>query len=62
MEFERSIFHMHERFLLNSSAKTVLTVTKWASLVVSIVTFLHFVAYHRLYANRGHILKSAIES
>lgn len=56
MEFERSIYHMHERFLSNRSAKTVLTVTKWVSLVYAIYAFFHFVAYHRIYVNKGHIL------
>ena len=53
MEFERSIFHMHERFLIHRKAKAVLTFTKWASLIFSIYAFLHFVAFHRIYVNKG---------
>lgn len=53
---------MHERFLSNRSAKTFLTVTKWISLIYAIYAFFHFVAYHRIYVNKGHILQTAIES
>jgi hypothetical protein len=61
MEFERSIFHMHERFMAHRSTKSLLTVTKWASLALTVFTFLHFFAYHRVYVNKSQILQSAIE-
>jgi len=61
MEFERSIFHMHERFMSSRSTKSVLITTKWISLICSVYCFLHFIACHRVYVNKGSILQSAIE-
>lgn len=51
MEFERSIFHMHDRFMSSPSSKTLLTWLKWMSLFFTFHCFLRLFAYHRIYVN-----------
>lgn len=61
MEFERSMFHIHERFMSSSSTKTVLVISKWITLFLTVITGLHFYAYHKIYVNKSEILQTAIE-
>lgn len=61
MEFERAIFLIHERFMQSRSTKKILVFFKWISLAVSVLSFLHFYAYHKIYVNKSQILQTAIE-
>lgn len=61
MEFERSIFRMHERILMSRSCPKFVMVVQRVSCAVFVYLLTAFVIYHKLYVNDGRILTHAIE-
>lgn len=61
MEFERSIFRMHERLLLTRSCPKIVTIVQRLSCAIFAYLLVSFVIYHKLYVNQSSILQSAIE-
>lgn len=61
MEFERSIFRMHECIMLNNKTPLVVKTIQRASCCLFIYLFVAFVLYHRLYAGHSDVLQKAIE-
>ena len=62
MEFERSIFRMHEKLLLAPACPRFTKYLQRFSCLIFVYLLLSFVVYHKLYANRSDILTQAIES
>lgn len=62
MEFERSIFRMHERLLLSPACPKMTKYIQRAFCLVSVYLIIQFVIYHKLYVNQSSILTEAIES
>ena len=61
MEFERSIFRMHERLLLQRSCPKIAKIVQRVSCALFIYLLLAFVIYHKLYVNDSEILSNAME-
>ena len=61
MEFERSIFRMHERLLLSRSCPKLATVVQRSFCALFVWLLLGFVVYHKQYVNSSDILVHAIE-
>lgn len=59
MEFERSIFRMHERILLGK--KRLVSYLKRCTCTIFLYLFIGFVIYHKSYVNNGAILTTQIE-
>ena len=62
MEFERSIFRVHERCFQNPLAKRQTLIMLIICLVLTIIASIQFVAYHKMYVNNSEILNEAFES
>ncbi len=61
MEFERSIFRMHERLLLTRSCPKITTVVQRYFCAMFVYFLLAFIIYHKMYVNNSDILSGAIE-
>lgn len=70
MEFERSLFRIHERLLYSEKSEKIVTllfkffaVTCKHSVLLytAIITFLRFVHFHKSYVNDGSILQREME-
>jgi len=62
MEFERSVFRMHERVLTGRTNVALVSVCHKCMLYAFIIAIIQFVAYHKFYATRDHILRPELES
>jgi hypothetical protein len=58
MEFERSIFRVHDRLLKGVEKKKYLEYAQKFFLALSAFSLLNFVIYHNLYVDRNDILKA----
>ena len=61
MEFERSIFRMHERLLLSRTCGKCTKIYQRFACCMFFYFFLGFVFYHKLYVNNSDILVGAME-
>ena len=65
MEFEKGIFRVYDRMLReppNSTKKKVLTCSTWFFLVLTVLSTINLVAYHKAAVGKNGALKKAIES
>ena len=62
MEFERSLYRIHERMLQGSGTKKCLNVHLGVLAVFFVYAVLNFLTYHKLYVNKSDILKHAFEN
>jgi len=63
MEFEKSIFRVHERLLQGSpKVKTFLAFTECLFFGLTVFNLVNLILFHRLFVDRNHELKTAIET
>ena len=58
MEFERSIFRVHDRLLRGLEKKKYLDYAQKFFLALSAFSFLNFIIYHNMYVDKNDILKA----
>jgi len=56
MEFERSLFRIHERLIYSDKSEKVVNFLFKFFIVTSIFSLLRFIHYHKAYVNDGNIL------
>ena len=61
MEFERSIFRMHERILISNKCPIIVKYVQRVSCCIFVYLFIGFILYHKMYSGHSDILKAAIE-
>ena len=61
MEFERSIFRVHDKLLRGPRSKDILGTIEKVFLFLTIYSLVNFLMFHYLYVDKNDILKSAIE-
>ena len=61
MEFERSIFRMHERILISNKCPIFVKYVQRISCCLFIYFLIGFILYHRMYAGQSDLLQKAIE-
>ena len=61
MEYERSIFRMHERLLLAPQCGKFVTIIQRSFCCLFIYLLIAFIVYHRTYVSQSDILTQAIE-
>lgn len=61
MEFERTIFRMHERCLIGPHCNKFVRIYQRCICMMFIYFLSAFVIYHKLYVNTGDILRGALE-
>lgn len=62
MEFERSIFRMHERLMLTPNVDKGIRLVRHTCCLIFVYMLLSFVTYHKLYVNKSSTLEGAIEN
>lgn len=61
MEFERSIFRVHDKLLRGPRSKALLTTIEKIFKFLTLLSLLNFLIMHNLYVDKNDILKPAIE-
>lgn len=61
MEFERSIFRMHERLLMTRPCKSFVRVAGRITCALFAYFLISFIVYHKVYVNSSDVLVTAIE-
>ena len=61
MEFERSIFRVHDRMMRGNSSQKLFTILVRVFSVFTVTSLCNFLIFHNLYVDKNDILKSAIE-
>jgi hypothetical protein len=62
MEFERSIFRVHEKLLKGRRTKDLLTIIERVFKFITLLSLLNFLLFHYNYVDKNDILKPAIET
>ena len=61
MEFEKSIFRVHDRLLRGPNVKKCLLYTECLFLILTIFSMTTFIVFHNLYIDKNDVLKPMIE-
>ena len=62
MEFERSVFRVHERFLKGPNVKSCLQKTYLFFLGMTVLSLVNFVIFHNMFVSNHTALKQQIEN
>ena len=58
MEFERSIFRVHDRLLRGAEKKQYLVIAQKVFMWLTAISMMHFLIYHHLFVDKNDILKA----